>query len=384
MNRRDCLRLLLSTPAFAVPMHLRAQDKRYKRVVLVELAGANDGLNTLIPVADDNYQRLRPTIALPASQRISINSNFAFHQSLAPLMPLWESGHVAWVQGLGYPAANRSHFKSIALWETGSDGTKQRRSGWLTHDIEHRLGRQPVDPHGISLVENLDVFASSGGRWLSMTSPEQFTALALKNVANATELNSSVALVKNQIAQLEQSLHGIAVKMNNSSGAGSIGGGELGSQLEQVARMIRAGLDTPVFRVQHSGFDTHEYQQYRHSRLLEQLAQALSGFSRQLKADGEWNNTIIMTYSEFGRRAAENQSAGTDHGTAAPHLVMGGAVRGGLYGTAPSLEGIGSHNDPQFTMDYRALYAAVLDQWFAIDNHTFEHHHHNALDKLFS
>lgn len=382
MNRRDYLRLLFSAPAMTLPMHLQAGRKKHKRVVLVELAGANDGLNTLAPISDDNYQRLRPTIALRPAERIEISDELALHHSLKPLMPLWEQQQMAWVQGLGYPSANRSHFKSIALWETGSDGSNQRRSGWLTHDIEHRLGRQVNDPHGISLVEDLNIFSSITGRWLSMTSPEQFLDMQLPVTDTVTEINESVAMVNQQIAALEKSLHGISAKMVTNPGSIAIPGGELGAQLQQVVRMIRAGLDTPVYRVQLSGFDTHEYQRHRHSRLLEYLASALLGFQEALKSDGEWNNTIVMTYSEFGRRAAENRSAGTDHGTAAPHLIMGGNVNGGIYGNTPSLEGIDARSDPEYTMDYRALYASVLGSWFKIKHNSFESYRDKSLDAL--
>ncbi len=384
MNRRDILRLITSTPAFAMPMLLRADEQSFKRVILVELAGANDGLNTLIPTLDDNYFRLRPTLAVKAPQRIDLNDGLAIHHSLKALMPVWEQRQLAWIQGLGYPQPNRSHFKSISLWETGSDGNSQRRNGWLTHAIEHQLGRNIHDPHGISMVENLNVFASGSGRWMSMTSPEQFLKTTLPATDDATEINRSMSAVKRRIAELELSLHGITQKMQTNPPGANIRGTELGPQLQQVIRMIRAGFDTPVYRIQLSGFDTHEYQQDRHSHLLEQLAMALRGFQQALQADGEWNNTVIMTYSEFGRRAAENHSAGTDHGTAAPHLVMGGAVRGGIYSESPSLEGLGKQDDPVHTMDYRSLYCAILEGWFNINNHTFRQFRDSRLQQLFS
>jgi len=384
MNRRDYLRLLLAAPAFALPMLARARDNSARRVVLVELAGANDGLNTLVPARDDNYHRLRPTIALGASERIDITDSLSFHYALKPLMPLWESQQLAWVQGLGYPLPNRSHFKSIALWETSGDGNKQRRDGWLTHDIEHRLARSINDPHGISLVENLNLFKSNTGRWLSMTSPEQFLQLKGQQIGHVTEFNSSISSVRQQIEALEQSLYRISTKMESNPEVPSIPGSELGMQLQQVVRMIRAGLDTPVFRVQLSGFDTHEYQQYQHRSLLEQLASALAAFQRALSADGEWENTVVLTYSEFGRRAAENQSGGTDHGTAAPHLLMGGAIRGGIYGSSPNLEGLSASDDPEYTMDYRALYSAVLSDWLGIEDNTFVGYNDSRLSRLFS
>lgn len=335
----------------------------HRRLVLVELAGANDGLNTLVPYANDHYNQLRPTLALRKPDIIAIDDTQGFHAALKPLMPLWERGELAWVQGLGYPKANRSHFKSIALWETAGDGRDARSSdGWMTHAIEHQLGRQVIDPHGISLAGDLGVFASDSGRWFSTGSVEELLKQqAPQNPESKTDL-PALAVLQQRINTLDTSLKGLQNKLNNFSGQNEIprfSGGDLGEQLRQVATMITAGLDTPVYRVQLKGFDTHKKQSPRHQRLMKKLAQALASFSKSMRQMGEWDNTLVMSYSEFGRRAAENRSAGTDHGTAAPHLVMGGSVAGGVYGDAPDLANL-TDGDPLHTMDYRALYNRML------------------------
>jgi uncharacterized protein (DUF1501 family) len=377
MNRRQLLQLALSAmtctshpQAFA--SQLPGQSNAGRRLILVELAGANDGLNTLVPYRNENYRRLRPTLSLPRRQTVALSDDFAMHESLTPLMSLWNQGQMAWLHGLGYPKPNRSHFKSIALWESGGDGHRQRRSGWLTHDIEHNLQRQVLDPHGISITEDLNLFASDSGRWLSMTSPEQFDSVSKSGAVRATPVNQSIAMVKDRMQALEASLTGLSAKLQQSTvSAPRLSGGELGYQLEQVVRLIRAGLDTPVYRVRLNGFDTHENQLYRHSSLLSQLATALEGFQQALVADGEWNNTIVATYSEFGRRVWENKSHGTDHGTAAPHFLLGGNINGGLYGSAPDINYLNAGEDPVFTLDYRALYTEILGSWFNMENNAF-------------
>ncbi len=386
MNRRQLLQLTLASLGSSFCSRSIADQLPLSgnnlRLVLVELAGANDGLNTLVPYSNDYYRSLRPSISLPRQQTIDLTDDFAAHSALKPLMSVWNSGQMAWVQGLGYPSPNRSHFKSIALWETGGDGNKQRRSGWITHDIEHKLGQSITDAHGISLSENMNLFASDSGRWLSMTSPEQFDRLREKNHRNITVANSAIAMVNRRITELEQSLHGLSSKLENTAGPSAIPGDEFGYQLQQVVRLIRAGLDTPVYRVKLDGFDTHEYQLNRHSYLLSQLASALGGFHKAMVSDNEWDNTLVVTYSEFGRRVWENKSQGTDHGTAAPHFVMGGRVNGGLYGTTPSLDRLQPGEDPDFTMDYRALYGQILDKWFGIEDNVFQAYQANSLDTL--
>lgn len=344
-----------------------------KRLVLVELAGANDGLNTLVPFNNDHYHQLRPKLALSGSAILKLSDNLGMHASLGPLMALWEAGDLAWVQGLGYPDANRSHFSSIALWETAGDGTSARgERGWMTHAVEHQLQRPVLDPHGISLAGDIDIFASESGRWLSISSAKQLRADLLPPNSSAPLLNNEAqhlleprefarALVQQRLQTLDTTLTQLQTKIQRTPEIARFegGGGALAEQLRQVAKLIASGVDTPVYRVQLGGFDTHQNQIPRHARLLNQLATSLSGFAKTLKALGEWNNTVVMTYSEFGRRAAENHSGGTDHGTAAPHLVLGGDVNGGLYSDAPDLSQL-EDGDPAFTLDYRALYRAML------------------------
>ncbi len=368
LNRRRFLQsALLSAgiPLVGLNKQLFAGESSFnkRRLVLVELSGANDGLNTLVPFGNDHYHTLRPNLGLAKEQVITLNDQLGLHTSLSPLMPLWERGELAWVQGLGYPKANRSHFKSIALWETAGDGQHARNPhGWMTHAIEHQLARSVSDPHGISLNDDMSVFASDTGRWLSAKSTKDFLQEPPQIHTSGGHTNATLHLLQQQLKTLDSTMAALAVKLDPERFATQIPrfkGGDVGEQLRQVALMIRAGLDTPVYRVQLAGFDTHQNQQVRHKRLLDKLSLSLSSFANALRELGEWDNTLVMTYSEFGRRASENRSQGTDHGTAAPHMVLGGAVAGGLYGEHPDLAQLEA-GDPMFTMDYRALYHHLL------------------------
>lgn len=376
MNRRTLLKSL--SAAMILPVGLSPLQTLLaanavgtgRRLVLIELTGANDGLNTLVPINNDHYHRLRPAIGLTKSQVISLEDDVAMHQSMRPLMKLWQRGELAWVQGLGYPQPNRSHFKSIALWESGGDGAKEGRSGWLTHDIEHQLGRRITDAHGISLKGDLNLFNSSGGRWMSMASASQIESTSVPLPSSGKQYNATLDLVAGKMHELHHTLDSLSSKLKKAPAVKSIGAGVLGNQLSQVVRLIRSGVDTPVYRVQLGGFDTHKNQLGRHAALLKQLAKSIAGMRNALEKDDEWQNTLVMTYSEFGRRAAENNAGGTDHGTAAPHLITGGAVKGGLYGKAPDL-GVLIDGDPAHTMDYRAVYEQVLRNWFGVESNQF-------------
>lgn len=376
MHRRDILKLIAASAVLPAGLtsiqNLNAANAvvNGRRLILVELAGANDGLNTLVPVKNDFYHQLRPSIGLTSKNTVSLNDEYALHNALAPLMKLWERGQFAWVQGLGYPKANRSHFKSIELWETGGDGQNNGRLGWITHDIEHNLGRKVNDAHGISLKGGLRIFNSDSGRWMSVNSTSQIETRNsfTTNISNPNI--PSVELVASKMNELDSTLTRLNQKLNKQKKAPRIKGGGLGNQLAEVLRLIRSGVDTPVYRVQLGGFDTHTYQLNRHSTCLKELGLALSDFSDKLRKDNEWDNTLVLTYSEFGRTAAENASGGTDHGTAAPHLLLGGRIAGGLYGAAPDLGKL-VDNDQVYTMDYRAVYNQVLRDWFNITENRF-------------
>jgi len=384
MQRRDWLKAaLLGVCGASIGTHGQwlAANTAGRRLVLVELTGANDGLNTLVPIRNDHYHKLRPTLALSNKQVIDLQDDHALHHRLKPLVNIWQRGELAWVHGLGYPAPNRSHFKSIELWESGGDGNSEGRQGWITHDIEHSYGRKVSDAHGISMVNDMNLFNSGSGRWLSMSSPEQLKIKRRSIDSSAAGVNDSIGLVTARMQELDATLELLQSRLAAAKKPAKIGRGTLGSQLQQVLHLVRAGLDTPVYRVQLPGFDTHQNQLGRHDNLLLQLGESLAQFRQALIADGEWDNTLIMTYSEFGRRAAENQSNGTDHGTAAPHLLMGGKLAGGLYGTPTDLSEL-IDGDPAHTMDYRSLYHTVLANWFDISGNQFKSYKNDAVDSL--
>jgi uncharacterized protein (DUF1501 family) len=384
MDRRIVLKTLLS--GLVLPLAPLNISKAYamtgRRLILLELSGANDGLNTVVPIGDHRYHELRPTIGLKKSEVFDIGDELTLHSAMKSMDMMWQDSELAIIHGLGYPGANRSHFKSIALWETGGDGTKSGRTGWLTDDIENLDGSNALDAHGISLDGGMGVFASPGGVWLSMTSAQEFRRLSSQEISKTDTNNPALAVLLDRAQTLNSSMEKISKKISGKNQIHfRVRGRKLGAQLGTAAQLIHAGIETPVIKVQLGGFDTHEGQPHRHRRLLRELGRSLSDFRRGLKRIGQWENTLIMTYSEFGRRTVENHTDGTDHGTAAPHFVMGGAVNGGMFGKHPDLGAL-VEGDMQFTMDYRSVYERVLSDWFGLRGNRFISFRDKRLDGL--
>ncbi len=373
MDRRTALKIL--TAGLMIPLVpikiAHAAKKSGRRLVLIELSGANDGLNTIIPNNDHRYRELRPNIGLDKSETISLSNDFGLHEAMKPMGRLWESGEMAVVHGLGYPGANRSHFKSIALWETGGDGTAAGRTGWLTEDVENMPGQEQLEAHGISLDGGMGIFSSPSGVWLSMTSAQQFMELTSDDVPNMKTENQALQMLLDRAHTLNSSMESISKKLKKSYAREfRIEGGDLGAQFSRAILLINAGINSPILKVKIGGFDTHEGQPWRHRNRLRNLARAIEGFSKALKQINQWDNTLIMTYSEFGRRAAENYTEGTDHGTAAPHFLLGGSVKGGFWGVHPDLGNL-NDGDMVFTMDYRSVYERILGDWFMLKENKF-------------
>ncbi len=383
MNRRKLVQLMGTAALLPVLPFSLSQAKPFsgRRVILLELSGANDGLNTVVPFKDHRYHELRPTIGLKEHQVIKLNSQFALHNSLKPIMPLWESGEFAVIHGLGYPQPNRSHFKSIALWETGGDGNRGNRAGWATHDLEHAYASSELDAHGIVLGGGMGIFSSGEGNWLSMSSVDQFDNLQTPATKITTSNNPAMAMLLDSAQVLQSSLTRISSKISNHKTRVKVPGGRLAQQMSHAINIINSGIDVPVIKLSLSGFDTHENQTGRHQALLSQTANAIAALKKELQKTDQWDNTIVITYSEFGRRAIQNKSGGTDHGTAAAHIIAGGAINGGLYGEAPDLGNL-LRGDLQFTMDYRAVYSRLLSDWLKLPSDSFASYADNRLDQL--
>ena len=365
-----------------------ASEISNKYLILVELKGANDGINTLAPYETDNYKKYRPNLHLKKNEIINIGqSPLVGSVGLMNSMSSLDEAigdDLAMIQGVGYPDQNRSHFKSIAIWETGGDGQNSRTAGWLTKTLENMYPNDEIVAHGASLEGSLGLFARGKGTYISMARLNQLAGLNASNSqASANTLINKIIKKKADVSNASQLVskklsHFPASKLPNRMPYG-----DFSAQLIDVLRVIGSETAIPVMHVQHGSFDTHDGQKWQHPRLLAELANGLSAFRKNLIKMDRWRDVLVVTYSEFGRRVAENGAEGTDHGTASVQFVMGGRVKAGLYGEYPSLDKL-EDGDLVHTMDYRAVYDRVCSNWLNQKNNEWSGFSDERLSSLIS
>ena len=366
MDRRDFLRSVVAGGAAAlVPLPAHAAAGYGNLLVLVELKGANDGLNTVVPFADPAYASLRPRIGIPRDQVLQLSEQAGLHPSLEPLMASWRDRELAIVQSVGYPEPNLSHFRSIEIWETASKSHETLTDGWLTRTFAAKPVPRASAADGVVVGSNdLGPLAGAGTRALCIASTEQFQRQAKLATPTARAGNSAlqhILRVENDVVQAAAGITGeYAFRTEFPRNA-------FGNSVRTAMQVVASRAGVPVVRVSLGGFDTHSNQPATHQRLLRELADGMVAIRSALVELGRWEDTVVMTYSEFGRRPRENQSNGTDHGTASVQFVTGGRVRGGLYGEAPALARLDGNGNLPHTVDFRSLYATVLERWWGVD-----------------
>ena len=373
-SRREFLSLAGYTFLFSsFPSITRASTKK-RILILVELQGANDGLNTVIPLNQDYYYRLRPTIGIEKNRILNISKENGLHYSLKYIAKNYENGNVKIIQNLGYPHPVLSHFRSIDIWETGGDGKKQFRNGWLVDSLNKYSKKIGLDAKAMFLDNSNSIFRGGVDGFIGPNAiglePEEIevrdTIVPVDDRKNFGLLNE----ILNKRKQNSDLLKNLISKFSKVKNRYSFGGGQLGTQLSNVCNLIASNIYIPVYKVALGSFDTHNNQQNTHRRLLRDLDKSLSSTINALKEIGVWKETLIMTYSEFGRRANENGSRGTDHGMSAPHFILGGNINGGIIGEYNDLSKLWNNNI-NYKIDYRSLYEFVLREHFNLKNNPF-------------
>ena len=373
-----------SVPGFLARSTVAAPqgDRSEGRVLVVlELNGGNDGLNTVVPYADDAYGRHRPRLRIPTGSLHRLDGHVGLHPELNGLNDLWGRGELAIVQSVGYPNANRSHFDSMDIWQTGMIQPDGHAAGWLNRGI----GRRAATEGGGSAIHvgNRELPRALTGDALAVHSldgldqlirrlgmPGRGEAAAHRDVLDRVarlprgEPGSHLQFIqRSQVvtyassARIEQIL-----RAGGRQGDGDYPDTALARRLRLVALLIRSGLSASIYYVQLEGFDTHQNQAGDHAALLRELGGAVSAFFDDLRRSREAGRVLLLAFSEFGRRLAENASRGTDHGTAAPVFLVGPGVWRGLHGPYPNLTDL-QDGDPRFAIDFRRIYATILDRW---------------------
>lgn len=393
-TRREFLKLLGSAgivtfgampPRFLVraaetPAGVAARDKRV--LVMIQLAGGNDGLNTLVPLDDPEYQKARPGIGVPKAQALKLNSSFGLHPSLTGLRDLYDEGKLAVVQGVGYPNPDRSHFRSMDIWQSAQPQNENPRDGWLGRALEWQFDRQPALAEALTLgTDKLPLaFVSTRVNVPTLRRLEDFQLVDGQNTASNRELtraamkqltakpasaggeldflrrSTTTALTSAERLKSLSSTYRTTVNYPSTSLAG---------RLKLIAQMLTADLPARMFLVSLDGFDTHSQQQPGHAALLAELSGAIRAFEQDLVEHKLSDRVVLATYSEFGRRVAENGSLGTDHGAASMLFALTPTGKTGFHGTAPSLTDL-TDGDLKFNTDFRSVYATLLDNWLEI------------------
>jgi uncharacterized protein (DUF1501 family) len=371
-----------TVPEFLARTARAAGPQRDGRVlVIVQLDGGNDAINTLVPHADEGYERYRKVLRLDKRRLIRINDQLGLHPSLGGLSTLLERGQLALVPGVSYPNPNRSHFESMAIWHTARLGAGQNADpGWIGRAFDARAGSAEVATSGAP-----SLFIGDGsppvalrGRRSSATSlarvddlrlPEGLIpSIAETHLAGSTEADLSLgAFVRRSVLDSYASAQRVSelVAVSTTRPSESYPEDSLGERLRTVARLLKAGLGARVFYTVQPGYDTHAGQLETHDRLLRILSSSLKAFFDDLTAAKLVDRVLVLGFSEFGRRVAENGSAGTDHGTAGLVLMAGQGVKGGIHGKVPSLTDL-PDGDPRWSVDFRRIYTTVLEDWLGL------------------
>jgi uncharacterized protein (DUF1501 family) len=352
--------------AVSVAFAQAAKDTYRRLLVLVELKGGNDGLNTLVPYADPTYAALRPKIGIARDQVLQLTDRVGLHPALAPLVPLWDAGELAVLQGVGYPAPNLSHFRSIEIWDTASRSDQYLSDGWLARAFVAVPVPSAFAADGVVIGSaDLGPLAGIATRTVALADPEQFLRSARLAKAAGDARNPALA----HILKVEGDIMQAATKFGGPHAfATTFPAGGFGNAVRTASQVIANRAGVAAVRLTLAGYDTHANQPATQARLHGELAQGLVALRAALQELGRWSETLVVTYAEFGRRPKENLSNGTDHGTASVHFAIGGRVAGGLYGEAPDLIRLSSEGNPNHALDFRQLYATVLERWWGVDS----------------
>ena len=394
MKRRDFIKQSsLASSLFLVPSFVKAFESLtkgalgYKKLVIIQLSGGNDGLNTIIPYTNDIYYKSRPELAIPKTDIIKVTDDLGFNSQLTPLKSLYDKGYLSIINNVGYPNPNRSHFRSTDIWHTASDSNQYYNSGWLGRYIDN-YGKMPYS--GIEIDDSLSLILKG----------EKINGIATKNPAILNR-NMNTPYFKNILNQQTDEhlseynlgyLYKTMIEAKSSAkyiyktsktytSTFDYPQNPFGKQLKTTAQFINSGIDSQVFYVSMGGFDTHVNQSNRQDKLLNVYADSIDVFIKDLEKSDTFKDTLVLTFSEFGRRVKQNAANGTDHGAANNVFVIGKNLKqAGFYNEAPNLLDLDSNQDLKYSVDFRSVYATILDKWLEVNDNSILKKEFNTLD----
>jgi len=382
MKRREFIKdSLLASSLLFVPRFMKAFESQNlpnlgnKKLVVIQLAGGNDGLNTVIPYQNDLYYKKRPSLAFSKNNILTLNDELGFHQSLKAFKALYDKGYVSIINNVGYPNPNRSHFRSTDIWQTASDSNAYFSTGW----IGRYLDENNAEPHlAIELDNSLSLILKGAHKTglatkntsglYKLTHNPFFEKLLNEQKNKAIHVHNNAAYLYQTLIDASSSAKYIFETSKTYKSKISYPKNPFANQLKTTATFINSHLNSKVYFVSMGGFDTHTNQLTRQSKLLQVFSESIATFVKDLEQHDTFKDTLILVFSEFGRRVKENASSGTDHGTANNVFIIGKNLKKpGIYNELPNLADLDKNGDLKYSMDFRSVYATILSNWMDAD-----------------
>ena len=385
----------LATTSLLLPKFLKAFESKAwvppgnKVVVVLQLSGGNDGLNTVIPVRNDIYYQKRPSLAIRKGQTAELTDEVSLHPTLTAFKALYDEGNLAILNNVGYPNPDRSHFRSMDIWHAASQSNQYWNTGWIGRYLDAQCNgcQRPTQALEVDDVLSLalkgeqnNAIAVKDPRRLFGTSNEKFFRDVLKNHQAEHNDEHPVEYLYKTMAQTLSSADYIFKQSRLHPTGASYPNSELGTGLKTIASLIFSEINTKVYYISLGSFDTHVGQDNQQSRLFTQMNEAVKAFTDDLKKNGRMTDVLLFTFSEFGRRVAQNASNGTDHGTANNmFLISGGLKQKGLLNALPDLADL-NEGDLKYKVDFKNVYATILQKWLNADADKILGGHYDSLD----
>jgi uncharacterized protein (DUF1501 family) len=383
LNRRRFLQVgSLASAAVMMPKFLKALEKGElvppgnKVLVIIQLSGGNDGLNTIIPYRNDIYYRARPALGIKKADALPLTDNLGIHPALKGLKALYDDGSLGILNNVGYPNPDRSHFRSMDIWHSASQSNQYWTDGWIGRYLDAQCNGCDKPTQALEIDDTLSL-ALKGDRakGLAVTDPARlfgtsndkyFKDLLQQHPHNDEHHN--VDYLYKTMGETISSAAYIQQQFKTYQSKEAYPNTELGKNLKTIANLVMSDINTNVYYVSHGSFDTHVNQQGQQERLFQQLSDALTTFTGDLKKNNRFQDVVVMTFSEFGRRVSQNASGGTDHGTANNMFLVGGGLKQqGMLNDGPDLFNL-KDGDLQYKVDFKSVYATLLNKWLGADD----------------
>jgi uncharacterized protein (DUF1501 family) len=381
IKRRDFLKAsTLATASLWLPKFLKDFDRpgvlsnKGRILVVLQLGGGNDGLNTVIPTRNDVYYRERPGLSIDRDKALRLTDEVGIHPALQGLKGLFDDGHLAILNNVGYPNPDRSHFRSMDIWQTASAASEYLQTGWLGRYLDAQCNGCSRPTQALELDDTLSLALKGNTvKGLALQDPKRlyqaahspyFAAYSAQKDGHGTE---TVDYLYKTMAETLSSADYLFEQSKIRPTTATYPTTGLGKDFQTIASLVLADTDTSVYYVSHGSFDTHVGQANQQQRLFQEMSDALAAFAADMKANNRWNDVMVVTFSEFGRRVAQNASGGTDHGTANNMFFMGGNLRRqGILNELPDLTDL-DEGDLKYKTDFRQVYATLLKNWLKTD-----------------